>query len=427
MKTFFKRKTIKCITLLVLCFMLVTIGSSNELYSNDQNSIEIEKEWETNISTIYSPMSIVNTSENVFYINYFDRLISVDSINGKILQEYIPGNNERILDFLIENSFFYLSIVKEDENCNSISFLEKIDINSNKVIWKKELPFGDYFFFYTLSDTLLIGGSNFYKISKDDGKIVRDYFRTFMNAELKLLLYSSFSMKDETIYWYVSGWNDILRVDLPTLTLLKDKTHLEKELNNKPFEPSHLYGIDEDNNFIILSDQSILVVTDEGKIKKEITPVDCFPNSYLNVVSVNSDDNESTNPLIYKNYVLLKYKNDIRLVNTKSGEIYRNNTDDIDGLELNYDITYPVFFRDKLFLLDFIDNKARISIMSVPDLTTLCYQFESIAKFREPSVGATYFSPYLSFKFIEEENSLKLMVVYPGNVCLYKINLEGEN
>jgi len=294
MKTFFKRKTIKCITLLVLCLLLVTIGSSNELYSNDQNSIEIEKEWETNISTIYSPMSIVNTSENVFYINYFDRLISVDSINGKILQEYIPGNNERILDFLIENSFFYLSIVKEDENCNSISFLEKIDINSNKVIWKKELPFGDYFFFYTLSDTLLIGGSNFYKISKDDGKIVRDYFRTFMNAELKLLLYSSFSMKDETIYWYVSGWNDILRVDLPTLTLLKDKTHLEKELNNKPFEPSHLYGIDEDNNFIILSDQSILVVTEEGIIKKEITPVDCFPNSYLNVVSVNSDYNEST-------------------------------------------------------------------------------------------------------------------------------------
>jgi len=65
--------------------------------------------------------------------------------------------------------------------------------------------------------------------------------------------------------------------------------------------------------------------------------------------------------------------------------------------------------------------------MSVPDCTTLCYQYESIPKFREPSIGATYFSPYLSFKFIEEENSLKLMVVYPGKVCLYKINLEGKD
>lgn len=430
MKTLFKGKTIKCIALLLLCFLLVSMRSGNELYSNDQKSVKIEKEWETNISTIYSPMSIIKISENVFYINYFDKLISVDSTNGKILQEYIPENDERILDFLIENSFFYLSIVKEDENCNSISFLEKFDINSNKIIWRKELPYGYYFFLYsyTLTDALLIGGSNFYKISKDYGEIVRDYFSTFMNAELELLLHSSFSMKDDIIYWYISDWDDILRVNLPTLNILKDKTHLEKELNNKPFEPSHLYGIDEDDNFIILSDQSLFVVTDEGKIKKEVSPIDCFPNSYFNVViAVNSDENESSNPLIYKNYVLLKYKNNIRLVDTESGEIYRKNTENIDAKVVNYDIAYPVFFRDKLFLLDFTDNMARVSIMSVPDLTTLCYQYESIPKFREPSVGEIHFPPYLSFKFIEEENSLKLMVIYPGKVCLYKINLEGQN
>lgn len=425
-KMILRKRVIKYLILTIICFSsLFTIKLDSAPLLKAQGSMKFVKEWETtNISTTYQPIKIMKVpNQNIFCISYFDKLIFLNALDGRILREYLPEKGKLILDFLVDSSSLYISMTSKDLACRANSVLEKINTTDNTSIWRRELPFGFYFLLYTSSDDLLISGTHYYRISKINGEILKDYFCFFANAEMDILLNSCFSINGEVMYWFVSDWYDIFRFNLPNLTLMKEKTHIEERIKDIPL---YLFGINESNDYILLSERSILIVTNEGKIKKEIDDLLIDYSSIRHDYSVNTEVNKYFNPSIYRNYIFIRNDSHIQLIDSETGKVYKREIDSLNGGAMHPQVVYPAFFENKLFLLDIFKFKqtARITIMDIPNLELLASQTEKIQEFREPSINGISFMPYFPFIFIESGELLKLMVVYPTKICLYEVGLK---
>ena len=181
--------------------------------------------------------------------------------NGKILKKYSPEENMLFFDFILDNSFLYISSTPKDEESDLKPYVKKINTEKNETVWKTDLPFdlwGCYLTLYLSDEKLLVTDKyRFCILETESGKILENF--EYLPHVMEYLFNSSYLIKDSSLYIFVENWQDILKIQLPSMVLSSQKVHVEQKLSTANYELAFIGVIGSDCFLFSLRNQLFLV------------------------------------------------------------------------------------------------------------------------------------------------------------------------
>lgn len=411
---------------LIICSLIVSVSyKAPTISSHSKSNLEFIKDWEIDLTkegenalSYLQPIKILkNPNKNELFLNCIGNLLRIDAENGEIKTRYTPPNNFIIFDFILSDSFLFISLTSKNGDSNLMPCLVKFDYIREKIIWETTLCFGYYgcyFTLYSLDGTLMVFSSyKYYLLNAETGKIIES-FTYSRHIDNPFSVYPSIAIKERTLYFFSNKWKNVFVFDLPDL-ILKNIIHIEFRDN------IHLVEVINSSTFLFLSDNQLLIVDENGKITKDME----IKREYiiLPLKQVTNEPNVYINPAVYKNYVFsLDWKNNfICLADITHNKIYQTER------EVKYHYGFlPYFWEDKLFMLENLNlNESRITVSSVPDLSVELSITEKTYNIRGITIRESLFPIFSpSMLTLKEEGYHKLVVIFRSKICQYKIFLD---
>jgi len=410
---------------IVLCILIILLSAPcGSSYLRLPKTSNLIKEWEIDLTQddenalkYLQPIEIAeNPERKEVYINCIGKILCINQENGKILKKYSPEENMLFFDFILDNSFLYISSTPKDEESDLKPYVKKINTEKNETVWKTDLPFdlwGCYLTLYLSDDKLLVTDKyRFCILETEGGKILENF--EYLPHVMEYLFNSSYLIKDSSLYIFVENWQDILKIQLPSMVLSSQKVHVEQKLSTANYELAFIGVIGSDCFLFSLRNQ-LFLVDENGKIVSTLKMED--QNIRFPMYRVSNGTSNYMNPAIYGDYVFGQGDKSICLMNFVNGESYQKNSENFLNISL------PCFYSDKLFLLNKLSNRnSEIMVLNIPDLEIVSSIREDVFNWSEIKIRESLFPLSSPFLIMEGEKSVNLIVALRSKICLYKVS-----